>query len=71
MHNILPSEGKIRLPMVKAVTGLSRSTIYKLINEGRFPSQQNYGGRIVVWDVADIRTFLENGKWEVSSHEEV
>lgn len=35
----------LRLPAVKARTGLSRSTIYLRISEGSFPSPVSLGGR--------------------------
>ena len=39
----------IRLPQVKEMTCLSRSSIYRLINEGDFPKQVTLGARSVVW----------------------
>jgi len=38
----------LRLPDVKAVTGLSKSTIYAKIADGTFPKQISLGPRIVV-----------------------
>jgi len=37
----------LRLPAVKAATGLSRSTIYARISEGTFPAPVALGGRAV------------------------
>ena len=53
-HNIL------RLPAVKARTGLSRSTIYLRISEGRFPAPVSLGGRAVGWIEAEIQGWLED-----------
>lgn len=39
MANITNDIRFIRLPSVQAKVGLSRSQIYKLIDEGRFPAQ--------------------------------
>jgi prophage regulatory protein len=39
----------LRLPAVKARTGLSRSTIYQRIREGTFPPPVNLGKRAVGW----------------------
>ena len=39
----------IRLPQVKEITGLGKSTIYRLIEEGDFPKQVSLGARSVVW----------------------
>jgi len=39
----------LRLPTVKARTGLSRSTIYLRISEGCFPKPVSLGSRAVGW----------------------
>ena len=39
----------IRLPQVKELTCLSKSSIYRLIEEGDFPKQIPLGARSVVW----------------------
>lgn len=51
-HNIL------RLPAVKARTGLSRSTIYLRISEGSFPKPVSLGGRAVGWVEAEVNDWL-------------
>lgn len=51
-HNIL------RLPAVKARTGLSRSTIYLRISEGNFPKPISLGGRAVGWIDAEVTDWL-------------
>ena len=48
----------LRLPTVKARTGLSRSTIYLRISEGRFPKPVSLGGRAVGWIEAEIDEWL-------------
>jgi predicted DNA-binding transcriptional regulator AlpA len=48
----------LRLPEVMAETRLSRSTIYKRINEGSFPAPLKLGARTVGWRVAQIEAFL-------------
>ncbi|TNF09946.1 MAG: AlpA family transcriptional regulator [Vibrionaceae bacterium] len=48
----------LRLPAVKARTGLSRSTIYLRISEGRFPKPVSLGGRAVGWVEAEITAWL-------------
>ncbi len=48
----------LRLPAVKARTGLSRSTIYLRISEGRFPKPVSLGGRAVGWVEAEITEWL-------------
>lgn len=44
----------LRLPSVKARTGLSRSTIYLRIANGCFPTPINLGGRAVGWIDSEI-----------------
>jgi len=48
----------LRLPAVLARTGLSRSTIYLRISEGRFPKPVSLGGRAVGWVEAEINAWL-------------
>ena len=49
----------LRLPAVKAATGLSRSTIYLRISEGRFPKPVSLGDRAVGWIEAEVQEWLE------------
>lgn len=44
----------LRLPAVKARTGLSRSTIYSRVSDGAFPMPISLGGRAVGWVEAEI-----------------
>ena len=37
----------LRLPAVRARTGLSRSTIYFHVSQGAFPTLASLGGRVV------------------------
>ncbi len=53
-HNIL------RLPAVRAVTGLSRSTLYNRIAEGHFPAPISLGGRAVGWLESEVQMWLED-----------
>jgi prophage regulatory protein len=39
----------LRLPQVKARTGLSRSSIYAMISRGDFPGPVSLGQRAVAW----------------------
>jgi prophage regulatory protein len=48
----------MRLNEVKAVTGLSKTTIYRFEKEGRFPSRVSLGERSVGWFEDDVETFL-------------
>ena len=48
----------MRLSEVKAVTGLSKTTIYRFEKEGRFPPRVSLGERSVGWFEDDVETFL-------------
>jgi len=50
----------LRLPQVKATTGLSKSTIYARIAEGTFPKQIPLGPRLVVWVESDIQNWISD-----------
>lgn len=57
----IPSSGRlIRLPTVIAMTGLSRSSIYRLVAEGKFPAMRKIHptGRASGWLLADIEAFV-------------
>lgn len=47
-----------RLPAVEIQTGLKKTTIYKLIKEGKFPKPINLSGRAVGWLQSDIDDFI-------------
>ena len=48
----------LRLPTVKDVTGLSRSTIYLRISKNEFPAPISLGGRAVGWLEDDVDSWL-------------
>jgi len=48
----------IRLKVVMAMTGLSRSGIYKYISEDRFPQCVNLGARAVAWVEHEIQQWI-------------
>jgi prophage regulatory protein len=49
----------LRLPEVKRSTGLSRSTIYLRIAEGKFPKPISLGTRAVGWLENEIQDWLK------------
>lgn len=49
----------LRLPEVKSRTGLSRSTIYLRVAEGRFPPPISLGGRAVGWVESEVQGWVE------------
>ncbi|MDP3842355.1 MAG: AlpA family transcriptional regulator [Oxalobacteraceae bacterium] len=48
-----------KLPRVMAVTGLSKSSIYRLIKEGKFVSPVKLGVRSVAFDSSAIQTWID------------
>ena len=48
----------LRLPAVKARTGLSRSTLYLRMSEGNFPKSISLGGRTVGWIEEEVNDWL-------------
>jgi len=48
----------LRLPMVIARVGLSRSTIYKFIESGGFPRPVHLGPRAVGWIESEIDEWI-------------
>jgi len=49
----------LRLPQVKAVTGLSKTTLYALIREKSFPAPVRLGPRAVAWVKSEVRQWAE------------
>lgn len=50
----------LRLPAVKDRTGLSRSSIYLRVAQGRFPTPVSLGGRAVGWIESEVDAWLSN-----------
>ena len=49
----------LRMPSVMRMTGLGRSTIYRLIADRKFPSPVRLGPRAVAWRRADLDQWSE------------
>ena len=49
----------LRLPQVKEITGLSRSTIYLRMSEGAFPKHISLGSRAVGWLNSEVIDWME------------
>jgi len=48
----------LRLPAVKARTGLSRSEIYRRVSSGKFPAPIKLGTRVTAWSSQAIGTWI-------------
>ena len=49
-----------RLPTVLRRTGLSRSTVYRLVAEKGFPAPVQLGARSVAWKVSDVSDWIDS-----------
>lgn len=49
----------IKLQSVMAITGMSRSSIYLAISEGRFPKQINLGVRSIAFLESEVQEWME------------
>lgn len=48
----------LRRPQVEAITGLSRSTIYRLVTDGKFPAPIRLTVRSVAWPSDQIESWV-------------
>jgi prophage regulatory protein len=59
----------VRLLTVLATTGLGRSTIYRLVADGSFPSPVKLGPRAVAWRWTDIESWGRSRSETISEHQ--
>jgi prophage regulatory protein len=52
----------LRLPQVLERTGLSRSMVYLLESQGRFPGRVKVGVRAVAWPEDEVQTWIDTKK---------
>jgi len=50
----------LRRPEVSRRTGLSRTTIYRMVQAGEFPSPRQLGARAVAWSESEISAWIES-----------
>jgi prophage regulatory protein len=50
----------LRLPDVMRLTGLSRTTLYRLIDKGQFPRQINISVRAVAWRASEVEAWIHS-----------
>ena len=56
----------VRLDELTSMIGLSKSTIYSLIDEGKFPRQKRLAKRAVGWSLEDVAQWARDAE----EHEE-
>jgi prophage regulatory protein len=54
-----PPPSFLRMPMVMRMTGLARSTIYRLVAEKKFPGPVKLSDRAVAWRREDLILWSE------------
>ena len=50
----------MRWPQVRAATGLSRTTVWRLEATGQFPKRRKLGQRSVAWLQSEIAIYIES-----------
>ena len=63
-----PTSDKIdriaRMPEVLALVGVGRTTLYKMVRDGRFPAPLHLSSRIRGWRLSSVEAFLSSVEGE-------
>lgn len=59
-EEVMASDKLITLKNVKEMTGWGRTTIWKMVKEGKMPQPVNNQMRYNQWRQSDIENFIEN-----------
>ncbi len=59
INTVTPTKQLIKISEVIHRTAKSRSSIYKAINEGKFPKSYPNGERAVAWLASDIDAWID------------
>jgi prophage regulatory protein len=59
IHTVTPTKQLIKINEVIHRTAKSRSSIYKAINDGKFPKSYPNGERAVAWLASDIDAWID------------
>ena len=57
---VLPQEGFVRQPVVLKVLGISKSTLWRRIQDGVYPRPVKLSIRTSAWRVKDIRALIHS-----------
>lgn len=55
----MATKNLLRLPAVEAATGYRRSTIYRLIQQGKFPRPISLGARASAWVEDEVNLWVQ------------
>jgi prophage regulatory protein len=67
MNNLDTQVLVVRMSRLVEMIGLSRSTIWKLLSEGKFPNPIRLGSRSIAWRINDIEEWLQS-RQELTTH---
>lgn len=59
VENDCPLIGFVRLPVLVKLLGVSKTTIYKEIREGRFPQHVRISPRVSAWRISDLKEHFD------------
>lgn len=54
----------IRMKQLQEMVGFKKSTIYKFMQEQRFPKPVQIGKRAVAWRLSDIQSWIKGRTWQ-------
>jgi len=60
LHSAIASRALLRRQQVEALTGLARSTIYKLIASGDFPAPVQLTAKAVAWPSDAVSAWIDS-----------
>ena len=55
---VLPPEGFVRLPIIIGILGISKTSWWRGVRDGRFPQSVKLAPRTTAWRVEDIRALI-------------
>jgi prophage regulatory protein len=56
---VTPRDRLLRLPEVEALTGCRKSTVYKLMKEGKFPKSVRITDRMAAWPESSVLQWVQ------------
>lgn len=56
----LPKEGHVRWPTISRMTGLARSTVWRMEQRNAFPKSIRLTPRLTIWKSDQIRAWLDD-----------
>lgn len=61
MHDILPTTGFVRLPVILRLIPVGKTTWWAGVKDGRFPAGHKLSAKITAWRAEDIRALIDKG----------